>query len=79
MLSILFRPSGRFVRSVPSFIDVDMTRLTISEAQSRDGTIVVVNIDDDLDWDRLRNPNDSYASILVDSDREFNPNFDRFD
>ena len=32
-----------------------------------------------LDWDRLRDANDSYNSILVDPERALIPDFDRFD
>ena len=47
-----------------------MSRLTISEAQSRDGTIIEFVDDKPLDWGRLRDANDSYTSILVDPERE---------
>ena len=32
-----------------------------------------------LDWDRLRDANDDYDSILVDPNREFIPNLNRVD
>jgi hypothetical protein len=40
----------------------------MSQAQSRDGTFISVD-DTQLDWDRLRDANDSYTSILFDPNR----------
>lgn len=42
----------------------------MSEAQSRDGTIIDCYNEHQLDWDRLRDANDSYHTILFDSKRE---------
>jgi hypothetical protein len=51
----------------------------MSDIQSRDGTIVTLVEDKRLDWERLRDANDSYNSILVDPERAFIPDFDRFE
>ena len=69
MLGNLFRPAGPLARSVASFISVSMSRLTISEAQSGDGTVIESVDDKPLDWDRLRDAKDSYNSILFNSKR----------
>ena len=79
ILGILFRPPGPPIRSVENVHDDKMDRLTISDIQSRDGTIVTLVEDKRLDWDRLRDANDSYNSILVDPERALIPDFDRFD
>ena len=42
----------------------------MSEAQSRDGTVNDFSNEHTLDWDRLRDANDSYDTILFDSKRE---------
>ncbi len=71
ILCILFRPAGPPIRSVENVHDDKMNRLTMSEAQSRDGT-VIESVDDrpSLDWNRLRDANDDYDSILFYPERE---------
>ncbi len=58
--------------SIEDFIHVPMDSLFFlsqSTAQ-REPTIVVEKDSHPLDWDHLRDPNDSYASILFDPNRE---------
>ena len=77
ILEILFlRPSAPLLRSIENLIDVRMTRLTMTEVQSRDPTFVESVEKMPLDWDRLRDCDDSYASILVDPNQEFKLNLD---
>lgn len=77
ILGILFTPAGPPRRSVENFNYDSMNRLTMSEAQIRDGTIVELVEDSPVDLKRLYDPNDSYDSLLVDPNREFVPDFDR--
>jgi hypothetical protein len=77
ILEILFTPAGPPRRSVENLNDDSMNRLTISEAQNRDGTIIEPVEDRPIDLKRLFDPNDSYDSLLVDPNQEFIPHFDR--
>ncbi len=58
--------------SVADFITVNMTTLSFLEEdiEQREPTIVVEEDSHQLDWDRLRDANDSYSSILFDQNRE---------
>jgi hypothetical protein len=66
------RPAGPPMMSVADFITVNMTTLSFLEEdiEQREPTIVVEEDSHQLDWDRLRDANDSYSSILFDQNRE---------
>jgi hypothetical protein len=55
-----------------------MTNLDfLSKKIEANDTVVVEEDSDLLDWDRLRDANDDYDSILVDPNREWTPNLNR--
>jgi hypothetical protein len=58
--------------SMEDFIRVPMDSLSFlsQDIEQHEPTIVVEEDSHPLDWDRLRDANDSYASILFDPDRE---------
>ncbi len=65
------RPSGPPIRSVEDILDVYMNNLDfLDETIKSSGTIVESVDEHPLDWDRLRDANDSYTSILLDPDKE---------
>ncbi len=58
--------------SIEDFINVPMNSLSFlsQNIEQREPTIVVEEDNHPLDWDRLRDANDSYAEILFDPNRE---------
>ena len=73
ILEILFtRPVGPLKRSIEDFITVRMTNLDMPEIQDHDPTIVEYAGDrPSLDWNRLRDCNDDYDSILITPNGKF--------
>jgi hypothetical protein len=73
VIEILFkRPAGPMIRSIEDFIKVsmdDLDFLSQDSQEEREPTVIEYVEDRPLDWDRLRDCNDSYASILVDTNR----------
>ena len=73
MLEVLLkrRPSGPPISSLEDILDVSMNNLDfLDETIKSSGTIVESVEEHPLDWDRLRDADDSYTSILFDPDRE---------
>jgi hypothetical protein len=65
------RPAGPPMMSVADFITVSMNRLSfLSQNIEADETIVVEEDSHPLDWDRLRDANDDYDTILFYPERE---------
>ena len=72
MLEVLLKriPSGPPIRSVEDILDVSMNNLDfLDETIKSSGTIIESVEEHPLDWDRLRDANDSYTSILFYPDR----------
>ncbi len=68
VLEVLFkRPVGPRKRSIEDFINVPMDSLSFlsQNNEQREPTIVVEVDSQPLDWDRLRDANDDYDSILI--------------
>ncbi len=73
VLEVLFiRPAGPLMRSIEDFIHVPMISLSFlsQKSERREPTIVVEEDSHPLDWDRLRDANDDYDSILFAPNRE---------
>jgi hypothetical protein len=73
VLEVLFiRPAGPLMRSVEDFINVNMNSLSFlsQDNEQSEPTIVIEEDSHPLDWDRLRDANDDYDSILFDQNRE---------
>ena len=70
VLEMLFKtPVGPPMTSIQDFITVSMDSLSfLSQKIEANETIVADEDSHPLDWDRLRDANDSYSSILFDPD-----------
>jgi hypothetical protein len=66
LLEVLFKmPAGPPMRSIEDFLTVSMASLGfLSEDIEANVTVITKKEDHPLDWDRLRDANDSYNSIL---------------
>ena len=71
-MSVLFkRPAGSLAISIEDFVKVPLRSLSFLDQEIEvDQTIVTEIVIDGLDWDRLRDHNDDYESILFLPERE---------